>query len=38
MRTIRIRDAPEKFFLKKDEVLDFQLHFVYEATREANVL
>lgn len=27
-----------KFFLKKDEVLDFQLHFVYEATREANVL
>lgn len=37
MRTIRIRDAPEKI-LKKDEVLDFQLHFVYEATREANVL
>lgn len=27
-----------KNFLKKDEVLDFQLHFVYEATREANVL
>ena len=28
----------KNFFLKKDEVLDFQLHFVYEATREANVL
>ena len=27
-----------KIFLKKDEVLNFQLHFVYEATREANVL
>lgn len=27
-----------KKILKKDEVLDFQLHFVYEATREANVL
>lgn len=27
-----------KNFFEKDEVLDFQLHFVYEATREANVL